>query len=200
MLSAILPIVVAFSRATTDSGVSIAVNIVSWIVFIVDLLVHMRYIRHYLRTGTGVFDLVVVILTAPWFLIPGLEGTQFLQLARLARLLRIIAVSPSGEADRDSGWARSASSPWACCSSRRGRPTSQSTRRTRGSRPTATHCGGASSRSPRWGTETSCPQTTTGRVAGVFLMLTGVATLGIISGTLASFFKSAREERRAVPA
>jgi cytochrome c biogenesis protein CcdA len=40
------------------------------------------------------------------------------------------------------------------------------------------------------------PKTTTGRVAGVFLMLTGVATLGIISGTLASFFKSARAERR----
>ena len=34
----------------------------------------MRYIRHYLRTGTGIFDLVVVILTAPWFLIPGLRG------------------------------------------------------------------------------------------------------------------------------
>ena len=38
------------------------------------------------------------------------------------------------------------------------------------------------------------PKTSTGRVAGVFLMLTGVATLGIISGTLASFFKSARAE------
>ena len=38
------------------------------------------------------------------------------------------------------------------------------------------------------------PKTTTGRVAGVFLMITGVATLGIISGTLASFFKSARDE------
>ncbi len=38
------------------------------------------------------------------------------------------------------------------------------------------------------------PQTQQGRWAGVFLMLTGVATLGIISGTLASFFKSAREK------
>ncbi len=32
------------------------------------------------------------------------------------------------------------------------------------------------------------PQTTTGRVAGVFLMITAIATLGIISGTLAGFF------------
>ena len=30
-----------------------------------------------------------------------------------------------------------------------------------------------------------------GRLAGVFLMLTGVATLGVISGTLASAFRSA---------
>ena len=38
------------------------------------------------------------------------------------------------------------------------------------------------------------PETKEGRVAGVFLMMTGVATLGIISGTLASFFRSAKEE------
>jgi voltage-gated potassium channel len=95
VLSAILPIVVAFSRATTDSGISIAVSVASWAVFVVDLFVHMRYIRRYLRTGPGIFDLVVVVLTAPWFLIPGLEGTEILQLARVARLLRIVAVTPS---------------------------------------------------------------------------------------------------------
>jgi len=35
------------------------------------------------------------------------------------------------------------------------------------------------------------PETTKGRVAGVFLMITGIATLGILSGTLASFFRGA---------
>ena len=34
------------------------------------------------------------------------------------------------------------------------------------------------------------PETQKGRLAGVFLMLTGVATLGVISGTLASAFRS----------
>ena len=34
------------------------------------------------------------------------------------------------------------------------------------------------------------PETEKGRLAGVFLMLTGVATLGVISGTLASAFRS----------
>jgi voltage-gated potassium channel len=34
------------------------------------------------------------------------------------------------------------------------------------------------------------PETEKGRLAGVFLMLTGVATLGVLSGTLASAFRS----------
>jgi voltage-gated potassium channel len=196
VLSAIVPIVVAFSRATTDSGISIAVNVVAWIVFLVDLLVHMRYIRRYLRTGTGVFDLVVVILTAPWFLIPGFEGTQVLQLARLARLLRIIAVSPSAKriAQRLGqvgifGVGMLLFSSWAAYVAEH--PTN----------PGFATFGDAL----WWGIVTLTtvgygdivPTTTTGRVAGVFLMLTGVATLGIISGTLATFFKSARAEEEA---
>ena len=193
VLSAILPIVVAFSRATTDSGVSIAVNVVAWIVFVVDLVVHMRYIRHYLRTGTGIFDLVVVILTAPWFLIPGFGGTQVLQLARLARLLRIIAVSPSAKriAQRLGQVGIFAVgmllfSSWAAYIAEH-----------------PTNPGFATFGDSLWwgivtlttvGYGDIVPKTSTGRVAGVFLMLTGVATLGIISGTLASFFKSARAE------
>ena len=191
VLSALVPIVVAFSRATTDSGISIAVNVVAWIVFVVDLVVHMRYIRHYLRTGTGVFDLVVVILTAPWFLIPGLEGTQLLQLARLARLLRIIAVSPGAKRvaqQLGQGGIFAVGlllfSSWAAYIAEH--PTN----------PGFATFGNAL----WWGIVTLTtvgygdivPETTTGRVAGVFLMITGVATLGIISGTLASFFKSAR--------
>ena len=35
------------------------------------------------------------------------------------------------------------------------------------------------------------PKTTTGRVAGVFLMITAIATLGIISGTLAELLRAA---------
>jgi len=193
VLSAIVPIVVAFSRATTDSGISIAVNVVAWIVFVVDLVVHMRFIRRYLRTGTGIFDLVVVILTAPWFLIPGLEGAQILQLARLARLLRIIAVTPSakrvaqqlGQVGIFAG-AMLLFCSWAAYIAEH-----------------ATNPGFATFGDALWwgivtlttvGYGDIVPKTTTGRVVGVFLMVTGIATLGIISGTLASFFKSARAD------
>ena len=50
LLSALLPIVVAASRATTDSRVSIVVNVLAWLVFIYDLFVHIRLERHYLRS------------------------------------------------------------------------------------------------------------------------------------------------------
>jgi voltage-gated potassium channel len=62
-------------------------------VFVLDLAVHMRYVRRYLTTGVGLFDLAVVLITAPRFLIPGLGGSLILVLATLARLARLLFVS-----------------------------------------------------------------------------------------------------------
>jgi len=91
LASALLPIV--FSLAVTDSVLADGVMIVSWIVFIADLVVHVRLIPRFLKTRWGIFDLVVVVLTAPWFLIPGLGNARFLVLARLARLVRVVKAS-----------------------------------------------------------------------------------------------------------
>ena len=148
----------------------------------------MRYIRKYLRTGPGIFDLAIVVLTAPWFLIPGLEGTEILQLARVARLLRIVAVTPSakliaqrlGQVGVFAG-AMLLFSSWAAYIAEHA------------TNPEFATYGDAL----WWGIVTLTtvgygditPITQAGRIAGVFLMLTGVATLGIISGTLASFFR-----------
>jgi voltage-gated potassium channel len=93
MLSAILPIVSAGSESATDSWVSIAVNVVAWLVFVVDLMVHIHFVPRYLTYRVGVFDLVIVVVTAPWFLIPGLGGSQVLVVARLARLVRLLFIS-----------------------------------------------------------------------------------------------------------
>ena len=72
ILAAILPILLGLSQASDDSGVAIAINVVAWLVFVVDLAVHVRLVRGYLKSGVGVFDLAVVVLAAP--LIPGFGG------------------------------------------------------------------------------------------------------------------------------
>src|SRR5215813_8386708 len=87
LAAALLPVV--FSLAGTDSIVANTVMVLAWIVFIADLIMHVRLVPGFLRTRWGRFDLVVVVLTAPWFLIPGLGNARFLILARLARLVRV---------------------------------------------------------------------------------------------------------------
>ena len=121
VLAAILPIVLGLSQASEDSGVTIAVNVVAWLVFVVGPRCP-RQARPWLsEAGVGVFDLVIVILTAPWFLIPGLGGSQVLMVARLGRLARLLVASP-GARKALQRLGRSASSPSGCCCSGRGSP------------------------------------------------------------------------------
>jgi voltage-gated potassium channel len=196
VLAAILPIVLGLSRASEDSGITIAVNVVAWLVFVADLAVRVKLVPGYLKRGVGVFDMTIVVLTAPWFLIPGFGGSQVLMIARLGRLARLLVASPgarkalqrlgqvgffaaamlllatwmayTAETETNPGFATYADSLW-------------------------------------WGIVTLTtvgygdivPYTEKGRFAGVFLMFTGLATLGVLSGTMASFFRtsSAQDER-----
>jgi voltage-gated potassium channel len=91
LASALLPILMGL--AGTDSIVADTVNVVAWVVFVYDFVVHVRLIPRYLRSAWGRFDLAIVIVTAPWFLIPGLGGLRFVELARLARLARVLKAS-----------------------------------------------------------------------------------------------------------
>ncbi len=186
LVSAILPIIVSFGPE--DDFFFIAVMVVTWGVFITDYVVHVRLLRGYARSGRGMFDLGVVVLTAPWFLIPGLGGSQFVALARLARLARIAKVSDGGfrrllqqlgrvglytvllvvacayvayqvEHPVNDEFADFGDSVfWAIVTSR----------------PSVT--------------ATSCRSPTVGRVMAIFLMFSGVGLLGVLAGTLASFF------------
>ena len=198
VLSALLPIVLAAGNASDDSGISIAVNIASWVVFIVDLVVHTRLIRRYLRSPVGLFDLVVVIITAPWFRIPGFGGSQILVLARLARLLRLLFVSKAAR--------RAASRLGKVGAFAIGMMVLSAWMAYVAEHPTnpefATY-----GDSLWWGIVTLTtvgygdivPITEKGRIAGTALMLTGIATLGLISGTLASAFGGHHPEDAPTP-
>ena len=196
LLSAILPIVVAASRSATDSSVSIVVNIVAWLVFVYDLFVHIRLERHYLRTKVGVFDLVIVIITAPWFLLPGFGGSQILVLARLARLVRLFFVSKGArQLGRRLGSVGLFSVAMLLFCSWMAYVAEHP------ANPEFATFGD----SLWWGVVTLTtvgygdivPETEKGRIAGVFLMVTGLGALGVLSGTMASFFRTSRTKEEA---
>ncbi|HET7486605.1 MAG TPA: ion transporter [Acidimicrobiales bacterium] len=185
-VSAILPIV--FSLAGKETLVSDAVMIAAWVVFIVDLVVHVRLVPGYLRTGWGRFDLVVVVATAPWFLIPGLGVGRFVVLARLARLVRIVKVGGKKAKSLAQQLGRvgivTGALIFTCAYIAYSveHPVNQAY---------ATF-GDAI----WWATVTVTtvgygdvyPITTAGRIAGVVLMFSGLGLLGVLAGALASFF------------
>ena len=186
--SAVIPLI-GVSTGNQTSAVGVIVEIVSWLVFLVDLVVHMRLHRHYLKTGVGKFDFAVVLLTSPWYLFVG--GGQFVALLRLARLARvamigfktplmrrlierlgkpflyvtIILVVSAAIVERaehhEHGFATFGDSLW-------------------------------------WGIVTMTtvgygdlvPETRVGRITAVFVMLTGVALLGTVAASLASLFRA----------
>jgi len=61
---------------------------------VLDYWVHERLVVHYTRTWLGRFDLSVVVLTAPWYLLPGAHDARFIVVLRLARLARVAMASP----------------------------------------------------------------------------------------------------------
>ncbi len=186
VLAAVLPLVMAPGDERTILAAS--VNIIAWIVFLVDFIVHERRLRSYLSTWMGRFDLAVVILTAPWFLFTGPSNSGFVQIIRLARIARLVmagtgarrlfarlgrvaviavaivvlgaAVAYHAEHATNPGFATFGDALW-------------------------------------WGIVTLTtvgygdivPKTTAGRGAGVMIMITGIGVLGVLAGSLASFFR-----------
>ena len=83
--AAVLPIVMALTERG-QSEPAVWLDLASWLVFIVDLVVHMVLKRGYLRTPLGRFDLVIVVLTAPWYVIRATTGVPLTN-AFISRLL-----------------------------------------------------------------------------------------------------------------
>jgi voltage-gated potassium channel len=199
VLAAVLPLFLI--PGESDSIAVGVVVILSWVVFLVDFVVHERRLRHYLHTWMGRFDLLVVVLTAPWFLVLGPSESKFVLLIRLARLSRVVmatagarrlferlgrvalvagvvvlvgaAVAYGAEHPVNPEFATYGDAVWWAI-------------------VTLTTVGYGD----------IVPKTTAGRVVGVMIMVTGIAVLGLLAGSLAGYFRldpAARASRAAPP-
>jgi len=150
--------------------------------------VHERHTVHYLGTWLGRFDLLVVVLTAPWFLIVGPADSKFLMLIRLARLSRVVMATRGARRlferlGRVALVAVAVVFVGAAVAFRAEH---------------ATNPGFATYGDALWwaivtlttvGYGDIVPKTTAGRVDGIMIMITGISVLGLLAGSMASFFR-----------
>ena len=185
LIAALLPLFVTSPRAR---AVEIIVGVGSWLVFAVDLVVQRRIVPDYLHRREGKIDMVIVVLTCPFYLIPGVSsGSAILLLARLGRVVRLLLAT--------TGLRRFAA--------RLGRVAIvaglvvvvASLAAYQAEHPTNPEFATVGD-SLWWGIVTLTtvgygdivPLTTAGRIAGVAIMITGIGVLGVLAGSLSALF------------
>jgi voltage-gated potassium channel len=185
ILSAVVPLFLLPGGAYAI--LAAVVFIAAWLVFLLDLVVHERRLVDYLGTWLGRFDLLVVVLTAPWFLVVGPTDSKFLLLIRLARLSRVVMATRGARRlferlGRVALVAVAVVIVGAAVAYRAEH---------------ATNPGFATYGDALWwaivtlttvGYGDIVPKSTAGRVDSVMIMITGISILGLLAGSMASFF------------
>jgi voltage-gated potassium channel len=182
--SAVLPLVII---PEPGAPVSVAVGVLTWLVFLVDYVFHVRHLERYNSTGLGKFDLSIVLVTAPWYLLPGLSGGEFVVILRLARLARLFIATPAiGRLVNRLGKIAAIAGAVVLIASLVAYAAEHPTNSEFATVGDALWWGVVTLTTVGYGD--IVPKTTTGRAMGVVIMFTGIAVLGVLSGSLASFF------------
>jgi len=190
VVAALLPFAGVGGEDLHRSWVTISIDLLSWVVFLVDLVVRVRLSKHYLRTPGGLLDLFVVVGTSPWYLFLGAPARLVVSLRflRLARAVLAVGRVPAvrrllGRLGKVGLYAVTVllACSWVAL-------------RVDGPADNFDNFGDAL----WWGVVTMTttgygdivPDTTAGRITGAFLMLAGLALLGGLAASVASFLNS----------
>lgn len=194
--AAVLPIVAALIVSETRDVLFLVVDLGSWIVFVVDLSVRTVIKRRYMRSGAGIFDLSIVLLTFPWYVFPFGATAAFMSVFRVARLLRLFTATDLGVKFArilsrlgSLGVGLAAVSLLSALIVLKAEPPES------GFENLGDALWWAAVSFTTVGYGDSYPTTEIGRFAGLMMMLAGLAALGTVSAVLADSFRSGADQK-----
>lgn len=185
ILAALVPL---FVNSPDTRWVQLVVGLGSWIIFVVDLVVQRRVVPDYLHQRRGRIDLVIVLVTFPYYLIPGVSGSSaILLLARLTRVVRVLLVTAGlRRFGARLGKVALVAGSVVLIASLAAYQAEHATNKEFATIGDALWWGVVTLTTVGYGD--IVPITTAGRFAGIAIMFTGIGVLGVLAGSLAELF------------